>query len=411
MWDMIMRKKAEEEKEKIEAQNRQLQKAESLGRMAGAIAHHFNNQLGTVMGNLELAMIDLPQGAQSHADITAAMQAAHRAAEVSGLMLTYLGQTAGKREPLDLSEVCRRSLPMLRAAMPKDVALETDLPSFGPAISANGNQIQQLLTNLVTNAWEAIGDGRGAIHLSIKTVPSADIPTANRFPIDWQSQDHAYACLEVVDGGCGIADHDVEKLFDPFFSSKFTGRGLGLPVVLGIVRAHGGAVTVESEPGRGSVFRVFFPVSAEEVSRQPDKVAESRELEGGGTVLLVEDEEMLRNMARAMLTRLGFTVLAAKDGVEAVDVFRQHQDTIRCVLCDLTMPRMNGWETLAALRKLAPDIQVILTSGYDEARVMEGDHPELPQTFLHKPYQMKDLKAALDAAQKTSPTANKGAPQ
>jgi len=292
--------------------------------------------------------------------------------------------------------------------MPKDVTLETDLPSLGPAISANGNQIQQLLTNLATNAWEAFGDGRGAIRLSIKTVSSADIPTTNRFPVDWQPLDNAYACLEVADVGCGIADHDIEKLFDPFFSTKFTGRGLGLPVVLGIVRAHGGAVTVESEPGRGSVFRVFFPVSAEEVPRQPDKAAKAPELEGGGTVLLVEDEEMLRHMAEAMLTRLGFKALAAKDGVEAVEVFRQHQDTIRCVLCDLTMPRMNGWETLAALRKLAPDIPVILTSGYDKARVMEGDHPELPQAFLHKPYQMRDLEVAISAAQKAQFAKNIG---
>ena len=189
-------------------------------------------------------------------------------------MLTYLGQTRAQHEPLDLSEVCRRSLPMLRAAMPKDVVLETDLPSPGPVISANANQMQQVLTNLVTNAWEAIGDGRGVIHLTVKTVSPADIPTAHRFPVDWQPQDHAYACLEVADTGSGIADKDIEKLFDPFFSSKFTGRGLGLSVVLGIVRAHGGAVTVESEPGRGSIFRVFLPVSAEEVLRQPDQAAQ-----------------------------------------------------------------------------------------------------------------------------------------
>ena len=353
--DITERKQAEEEKAKLEAQNRQLQKAESLGRMAGAIAHHFNNQLGAVMGNLELAMDDLPRGTRiSRKHLTAAMKAARQAAEVSGLMLTYLGQTPGKREPLDLSEACRRSLPLLRAAMPEDVVLETDLPSPGPIISANANQIQQVLTNLVTNAWEAIGDDRGAIRLTVKTVSSADIPAAHRFPIDWQPQDNAYACLEVADAGCGIADKDIEKLFDPFFSSKFTGRGLGLAVVLGIVRAHGGVVTVESEPGRGSVFRVFFPVSAEEVPRRPDQAAQAPEIEGGGTVLLVEDEEMVRNMAATMLTRLGFTVLEAKDGVEAVEVFRQHQDEIRCVLCDLTMPRMNGWETLAALRKLAP---------------------------------------------------------
>ena len=297
---------AEAEKAKLEAQNRQLQKAESLGRMAGAIAHHFNNQLTAVMGNLELAIGDLPRGAGPAGKLTAAMQAAREAAEVSSLMLTYLGQTHAKHEPLDLSEVCRRSLPLLQAAMPKDMVLETDLPSPGPAISANANQIQQVLTNLVTNAWEAVGDGRGAIHLTVKTVSPADIPASHRFPIDWQPQDNAYACLEVADTGCGIADKDIEKLFDPFFSSKFTGRGLGLSVVLGIVRAHGGAVTVESEPGQGSTFRVFLPVSAEEVLRQPDQAAQSPEIEGGGTVLLVEDEAMVRKVGRSHAHAPGF---------------------------------------------------------------------------------------------------------
>ena len=185
---------------------------------------------------------------------------------------------------------------MLRAAMPKDMVLDTDLPALGPAISANANQIQQVLTNLVTNAWEAGDDSRSAIHLTVKTVSPADIPASHRFPIDWRPRDSAYACLEVVDAGSGIADKDIEKLFDPFFSSKFAGRGLGLSVVLGIVRAHGGAVTVESEPGRGSTFRVFLPVSAEKVLSQPDEAAQSPEIDGGGTVLLVEDEPMVRKV-------------------------------------------------------------------------------------------------------------------
>jgi CheY-like chemotaxis protein len=217
--------------------------------------------------------------------------------------------------------------------------------------------------------------------------------------------------MEVKDAGCGIADKDIEKLFDPFFSSKFTGRGMGLAVVLGIVKAHDGAVTVESEPGRGSAFRVFLPVSGEEVLRQPDKgnygdtlqqgvpiITSSIVMEGSGTVLLVEDEEMVREIAAAMLTRLGFSVVEAKDGVEAVELFRQHQDKIRCVLCDNTMPRMNGWETFTALRKLAPDIPVILASGYDEAQVMAGDHPEWPQAFLNKPYKLKGLSDAISQA-------------
>ena len=393
--DITDRKQAEAEKAKLEAQYRQLQKTESLGRMAGAIAHNFNNLLGAVLGNLELAMLDLPRGSDVGGKLTGAIKAARKASEVSGLMLTYLGQTPGRHEPLDLSEACRRSLPMLRAAMPKEVDLEVDLPSPGPTIKANAHQLQQVLTNLATNAWESFGEGRGAIHLTVKTVSPADIPATRRYPLDWQPQDNLYACLEVTDAGCGIEEKDIERLFDPFFTSKFTGRGLGLSVVLGIVRAHYGAVTVESEADRGSVLRVFLPVSAEAVPRPPEKAAQAPEIEEGGTVLLVEDEQMVRDMAKAMLTHLGFAVLEAKDGIEAVEVFRQHKDAISCVLCDLTMPRMDGWETLAALRKLAPGIPVILTSGYDQAQVMAGDHPEWPQAFLGKPYRLTGLCDAI----------------
>jgi CheY-like chemotaxis protein len=326
------------------------------------------------------------------------MQAARRAAEVSGLMLTYLGQTRGKRAPLDLSEICRQSLPMLQATMPKDVALETDLPFPGPTISANATHLQQVLTNLCTNAWEAVADGRGAIHLIVKTVSPAQIPGASRFPLDWQPQDCTYACLEVVDSGCGIAGQDIEKLFDPFFSTKFAGRGMGLSVALGIVRTHGGGITVQSEPGHGSVFRVFFPVSTEAVHRQSENAANAPESVGGGTVLLVDDLDMMRDMAKKMLEVLGFSVLEARDGVEALEVFRQHQGEFRFVLCDLTMPRMDGWETLAALRELSPDVPIILSSGHNEAQVMDGDHLKAPEAFLSKPYGFSELFDAIARA-------------
>ncbi|MGA2151845.1 MAG: PAS domain S-box protein [Geobacteraceae bacterium] len=398
LYDITEKKQGEADKEELEAQNRQLQKSESLGRMAAAIAHYFNNQFEVVIGNLEMAIYELPQGAGPVDRLTAAMQATEKAAEMSGMMLTYLGQSSGKREPLDLSEVCSQALSKLRAVMPKKVILETDLASPGPVISANANKIQQLLTNLATNAWETVGEKRGAIHLNVKIVSPSEIPASHRFPIGWQPQDNVYACLEVADTGCGIADNDIEKLFDPFFSSKFAGRGLGLPVVLGIVKAHGGAVTVESEPGQGSKFRVFLPVSAEEISRQPDKTPQPLAMEGGGTVLLVEDDSLVRDIAATMIKHLGFYVIEAKDGVDAVEVFRQRRNEISCVLCDLTMPRMNGWETLTALRKLAPGIPVILASGYDEAQVMEGDHPELPQVFLGKPYKHKGLSDAINQA-------------
>ena len=394
----IYKKQAEVEKAELEAQNRQLQKAESLGRMAGAIAHHFNNQLGVVIGNLEMAINALPQSEEPVSKLTAALQAAAKAAEMSGLMLTYLGQASAKLEYLDLAEVCLRSLPILQTAVPVNVTLETELSSPGTDISGNGNQIQQVLTNLVTNAWEAVGESRGEIHLGVKKVLPADIPAAYRFPRNWQPREAAYAGLEVSDTGCGIADDDIEKLFDPFFSTKFTGRGMGLAVVVGIVRSHKGVVTVESKPGQGSTFRVFFPVSGEEVTRPPDKTAPSLPAEGGGTILLVDDNEMLREVTASMLRHLGFAVLEAEDGVDALEVFQEHQNEIRCVLSDLTMPRMNGWDTLTALRKKAPGIPVILASGYDRAQVMAGDHTEWPQAFLGKPFNLKQLGEAIGQA-------------
>ncbi len=393
--DITIRKQAEEEKEKLEDQNRQLQKVKSLGRMAGAIAHHFNNKLFVVMANLEFALNSPPQDNTTINALTAALQAADKAAEVSRLMLTYLGQATGNREPLDLSEICRRSLPLIQATIPKNVVLETDLLSPGPTITANSNQIQVILTNLISNSREAVGEDQGTIQLTVKTVSSADISSLHRFPVNWQQEDTSYACLEVWDTGCGIATKDIEEVFDPFFSKKFTGRGLGLPVVLGLVQAHSGVVTVESALGQGSVFRVFFLMSAVVVPFQPDKAAKSPEIQGSGTVLLVDDDETVLDITRMMLTMLGFEVLSASGGLEAVEIFQQHKNAIRFVLTDFAMPHLNGLETLTALRQIAPGIPVILASGYSEEQVMDDTHPERPQAFLAKPYDLQALKDAI----------------
>ena len=236
-------------------------------------------------------------------------------------------------------------------------------------MQTDGLQGSAELINLITNSLKAVSKNRDVIFLSIKTVFPADIPAVHRFPIDWRPQDNAYACMEVTDKGSGTVDNDIEKLFDLFFTNKFIGRG--------------------------STFLVFFPVSSKEVLPKPDKAATCPQFDGGGMVLLVENDDKLRNMASAMLKRLGFKVLETNDGVAAVETFGKHKDQIRLVLAELTMPRMNGWKILTVLRKLVPGVPVILSSSYDEAHVMSGDHPELPQAFLCKPYVLKGLSEAI----------------
>ena len=260
--DITDRKRAEAETEKLKSQNQQLQKAESLGCMAGAVAHIFNNQLAVVVGNLEMAMLDLAPNSEAVQSLTQAMLAVKKAVAVSGQMLTYVGRTF-LPEALDLSEICRENLPALRVALPHHLTLETSLPVSGPVIRANADQIKQVLTNLLVNAWEACGDARKTISLTLATTAPENISAAHRFPVDREPQNVTYACLEVADAGCGIPGPDIEKIFDPFFSRKFAGRGMGLAVVLGIVRVHHGFITVDSQPGQGSSFRVFLPLAAE----------------------------------------------------------------------------------------------------------------------------------------------------
>jgi len=396
-FDISERKKADGKKAQLEAQNRQLQKAESLGRMAGSIAHHFNNKLQSVMGNLEL-IGGLAEGMDPAKYVARAKQATEKAAEMSRLMLVYLGQTLGKGEPRYLSEICRESLPLIQGAVPATVPLVTEYPWPGPIVNANADQLQQVMTNLVINAWEAMGDAKGSIRLSLNVCPAADIPTSHRFPVGWQPSGSDYACLAVADTGAGVAEADLEKLFDPFFSTKFSGRGLGLSVILGIVQAHGGAVTVESHRGQGSVFRVYLPISTEAVPSVPETVIKPLRADGSGAILLVDDDEILLGSTGALIEMMGFNLLTARDGVEAVEVFRQNRDQIRCVITDLTMPRMDGWETLAALRQLDPTLPVIMASGYDKGRVMSGQQVDRPHVFLEKPFGLQDLCDAIGQA-------------
>jgi PAS domain S-box-containing protein len=258
--DITERKRAEAEKQRLEVQNRQLQKNESLTRMAGAIAHHFNNELHAVMLSLEFALNELPETSAARENVTLALQSAGKAAEVSSLMLSYLGQARNRSARMDLSELCQRSLVLLQGEMPEGTQFLSSFDQPGPVIFADANQLQLVLSKLVMNAAEALPGPTRTVYLSCRIVPTSEIPAAHRFPVDWQAADPFYACLEVLDSGCGIPAESMEKIFDPFYSSKFTGRGMGLAVVLGVARSLDGLVTVESEVGRGSRFRLFLPL-------------------------------------------------------------------------------------------------------------------------------------------------------
>jgi len=248
------------ERKHLEKKVHYLEKTESLGRMAGAIAHHFNNQLAVVQGNLELAMGDLPVSTATHCFLMEAMLASRKASEISGLMLTYLGQNVSQREILDLSDVCRQHLPRLRNALPAGIDLVAELMDKGPLVAMSAMQLGRVLDHLVTNGAEALGDRPGSVTVTTGILSPSAISLTSILPIDWQPGNGNWAYIEVKDTGPGINEDDIAKVFDPFFSTKFTGRGLGLAVVLGIVKAGDGAIAVQSRKDRGTVFQLFLPL-------------------------------------------------------------------------------------------------------------------------------------------------------
>jgi two-component system, cell cycle sensor histidine kinase and response regulator CckA len=258
-YDIAERRVAEQERARLEAQLHRLQKAESLDRMARATAHHFNNLLQAVVLELEIAMGLLPSQGSAVASLEGAMASAQRAVELSRLMVTYLGRSMHEKSALDLGDACREGLDRLRKLRPEISFAEPERPQPGPLINAAASAVQQALSNLVDNAWEAGGNKSRPITISISSVDGPKVPAAQRIAAVTRPEARRYACLAVTDSGSGISLDHIDKIFDPFFSTKFVGRGLGLTVVVGMARACSGFVTVESEPGRGSVFRIFFP--------------------------------------------------------------------------------------------------------------------------------------------------------
>jgi two-component system, cell cycle sensor histidine kinase and response regulator CckA len=386
------------ERFELDQRKQQIAKAESLSLMAGALAHHFNNMLSIVIGNLELTMNDLTAGSPNQEHLSEAMEGARRAAEISTIMLTFTGQLQKKTGVRDLADITNGIVSELRHTFPRRIRIQNELSvSSRLFVNIDIDLIRQALAHLVTNALEAIEEDSGEVRVSIGTMQGEEISRTAAWPPDWKPGTGAYAVLEVSDTGEGIPAHNTGKVMDPFFSTKFTGRGIGLPVVLGIAQVHGGGIQFQSKSGSGSVFRMLFPLLDKKTQADQKTATESFvSSKPAGLVLLVEDEEIVRNTMGAILRRLGFDVLAAKDGGEALEIFRRRPEEIRLVITDLTMSGMNGWNTIAALRKIRPEIPVILASGYDNAHVMASDHAEKPQAFLHKPFETETLRKTLE---------------
>jgi len=384
LMDLVGRKQAEESQHQLELQLLHTQKLESLGILAGGIAHDFNNILAGIRGYADLVLADLSPVSVAYQRVEEICTATRRAADLTRQILTYAGKGQFHPEPLDLSHVVEDMRRMLEVAVSKKATLCFALAKGLPATQADVSQIRQVVMNLVANAAEALGESPGLVSIATDVVHlDCDLPVTSAFGNRLPRGE--YVVMEVADTGIGMDEATQRKIFDPFYSTKFAGRGLGLATVQGIVRTHQGAVLVSSSPGEGSTFRVLLPASGQ----LPVPVAEVqprfRRGTGSGTVLVVDDEEAIRSSTRALLMVNGFDVLTAGDGEQALEIFHQHQAQIVCVLLDLTMPKMSGEEVLRQLRKISPDVRVILTSGYTEEETMRRVAGQRVFAFVQKP--------------------------
>jgi PAS domain S-box-containing protein len=400
------RKRIEQERLEMERQLQHTQKLESLGVLAGGIAHDFNNLLMAILGNLDLALLDLSPLSPARESIVHAMQAGRRAADVARQMLAYSGKGRFVIQMVNLAELVEENAHMLRAATARGVTLNLQVERNIPPVEADPGQLQQVIINLITNASEAIGDGPGIVRLSTG-VELCDAAYLAQSRLLHKPEPGRYVYVEVADTGCGMDTQTLERIFDPFYTTKATGRGLGMAAVQGIVSGHGGAILIESEPGRGTTVRVLFHAAGDEGSGDVDAGETSTSTERdqpaatppkSATVLVVDDEDMVRRLAQTMLERLGYAVLGAENGEHALEVYNAHAGEIACVLLDLTMPRMDGAATFEALHALDPALPVILSSGYSEQETSERFAGMGLAGFIHKPYTLAGLASAIEEA-------------
>ncbi len=366
------------------------QKLESLGVLAGGIAHDFNNLLTAILGHVDLAMGKVGPGHPVVAHLSQIDATARRASELSRQMLAYSGRGPFQVASLDLNQQIREMTGLLSVSVAKKVALRLDLQDPLPRVQADAAQFQQVILNLVTNASEAIGDRGGSVVLRTRLKSLEGEALMAEFP-GQVLEPGSYIRLEVQDDGCGMDAETIGRIFDPFFTTKFTGRGLGLSAMLGIVRGHRAGIRVESIPRQGTTFILLFPIT-EEPAPVETLDATPSETQLKGRVLVVDDEEIVRDLSQMALEAIGLEVLTARDGLEAVATVELHGPSLRMVLMDLTMPRMDGAEALRIIRAMQPRLPVVLTSGYTEQESLRGVEGLDPSAFLQKPFRVPDLQ-------------------
>jgi len=383
-------KRAEQERLSLERQVLHAQKLDSLGVLAGGIAHDFNNILTGVLGNAELAMLRLTPESPARDYLRNVETAAVRAAELARQMLAYSGKGRFVVEAICLNRVVEEMAHLLAAVISKNVVLEIRLAEELPLVKADATQIRQVVMNLITNASEAIGDRDGTVMAStgVTEVTKGDLPETC---LKEGLPEGRYVYVEVTDTGCGMDLEIQDKIFDPFFTTKFTGRGLGLAAALGIVRGHRGAIRLQSEPGKGTTFTILLPCFADTTKNASNQPVSLQPWSGQGTVLVADDEEMVRTIARRILEEAGFEVIEAQDGQEAVRIFEERSDGIIAVLLDMTMPHMSGDEAFSRMRSISPGIRIILSSGYSEQDATSRFAGKGLTGFLQKPYRSTEL--------------------
>jgi PAS domain S-box-containing protein len=392
--DFTELKEAELARQQIEKKLLETQKLESLGVLAGGIAHDFNNLLTGILGNAGLARLDRPAGTRGNDYLEQIEKAALRAAELCKQMLAYSGKGSFIVQRLDLNDLLDDTLQLLQISVSKRALLYLNLTRPLPPVQADASQIRQVLMNLVVNASEALDERAGTITLGTGRL-NADAAYLSGAHFSGPVAPGPYVYVEVSDNGIGMNPEILNRIFDPFFTTKFTGRGLGLAAVLGIVRAHRGAIKVFSEAGRGTTFKILLPATDGAAQQLAPRPAAAGPWRGSGRVLVVDDEESVRRVAARMLQKLGFTVDTAADGHEALLLFESAATEYTIVLLDLTMPRLDGEETFRRLRQVRPGIRVVLMSGFNKVDTVDRFAGQGLAGFVQKPFEIDSLTAEI----------------